>query len=301
MTERSCQGCGVALPPMRRPGRARKWCSEACRIRAGRADGRYVYAQEPKQVTEHTCRSCGAQFTAPRTRRYCTRQCRPSMAREARREADRRGYAAKERGICSSCGADCRPGRTRCKACFTRVLAALGRVTAHSASEARSRAALRRRLDAWLAPKPPALPVGPKGLHQQRWAARRDVQHQIFVAGPCGECGTYFMGEGRAARYCSDRCLRRARIRAHRQRRGKFAISTAARLAIYERDAWTCQLCMEHVDPELHYLDDMAATLDHIECQSWSLIPNHQPSNLRLTHRRCNTERGDEGFYLQAS
>ena len=70
-------------------------------------------------------------------------------------------------------------------------------------------------------------------------------------------------------------------------------ISRADRYAIYERDAWTCQLCMESVKDGLPSNDPMSATLDHIVCQSWTLIPNHDPSNLRLAHRSCNSRRRD--------
>jgi 5-methylcytosine-specific restriction endonuclease McrA len=68
------------------------------------------------------------------------------------------------------------------------------------------------------------------------------------------------------------------------------------RLAIYERDGWVCQLCHEPVDPDLDQSDVWGATLDHIECQSWALIPDHRPTNLRLAHRWCNSARGDERY-----
>lgn len=70
-------------------------------------------------------------------------------------------------------------------------------------------------------------------------------------------------------------------------------ISTQRRHAIYERDNWTCQLCMKPVDKTLPALDRMAATLDHIECQSWVLVPDHSDQNLRLAHRSCNSKRRD--------
>lgn len=66
------------------------------------------------------------------------------------------------------------------------------------------------------------------------------------------------------------------------------------RLAIYERDGWTCQLCGDPVDWTLDPFDPWAATLDHIVCQAWTDEPDHSPSNLRLAHRWCNSLRGDE-------
>ena len=69
-------------------------------------------------------------------------------------------------------------------------------------------------------------------------------------------------------------------------------IPLALRAGVYERDGWICQLCSKPVDPELDPNDRMAATLDHIECRSWSLIPDDSPANLRLAHRACNSRRG---------
>lgn len=119
-----------------------------------------------------------------------------------------------------------------------------------------------------------------------------------FVGVVCGWCGTAFVHDlsvtGFVPSWCSRRCLRKG---AHAKRgmlRGRFRISMRDRLAIYERDGLVCQLCFEPVDPTLHWSDNMAASLDHIECQSWSLIPDHSPSNLRTAHRLCNSIRGDE-------
>lgn len=81
--------------------------------------------------------------------------------------------------------------------------------------------------------------------------------------------------------------------RKHDGAHGHF-IPRADRLAVYERDGWTCQLCGDPVDQTLHYNDRMAATLDHIEPQSLSLIPNHDPENLRLAHRACNSRRNNK-------
>lgn len=70
-------------------------------------------------------------------------------------------------------------------------------------------------------------------------------------------------------------------------------IAPADRIAIYERDDWTCQLCGKPVDLTVHHLHRDAPSLDHIEPQSHALIPNHAPSNLRTAHRGCNAARGN--------
>lgn len=119
-----------------------------------------------------------------------------------------------------------------------------------------------------------------------------------FVGIACRWCGTAFVHDlrvtGIVPTWCSKRCQRKGADAKRDALRGRFNISRRDRLAIYERDAWACQLCHEPVDPTLHWSDNMAASLDHIECQSWALIPNHSTSNLRTAHRLCNSIRGDE-------
>lgn len=70
-------------------------------------------------------------------------------------------------------------------------------------------------------------------------------------------------------------------------------IKPEQRIAIYERDGWTCQLCDKLVDLTVHHLHRDAPTLDHIEPRSLVLIPDDRPSNLRTAHRGCNSARGN--------
>lgn len=112
---------------------------------------------------------------------------------------------------------------------------------------------------------------------------------------PCSRaaCGTY----AKYKRGC--RCIecRRANAEAHRGHLPpgwrSLWISPADRLAIYERDGWICQLCLEPVDPEARPLSARYPSLDHIEPQSMALIPDHRPSNLRTAHCGCNAARGN--------
>ena len=121
-------------------------------------------------------------------------------------------------------------------------------------------------------------------------AATRSTR--VLVAGSCARCGKPFVGTHLDARYCSARC-QRAKLRTG----PRFKIAKSARLAIYERDGWVCQLCGDPVDPDLHWSDDWAPSLDHIICQSWTDEPDHSPENLRLAHRWCNSVRNDERTY----
>ena len=105
-----------------------------------------------------------------------------------------------------------------------------------------------------------------------------------FFQGACRQCGEQFIRKTSPSPFCSRRCSRR-------DRRGW--ISDRDRESIYERDGHVCQLCFEPVDRFAHYLDDWSPTLDHIEPQSSSLLPDHSPENLRTAHRWCNSVRGD--------
>ena len=124
-----------------------------------------------------------------------------------------------------------------------------------------------------------------------------DAPKLRFVEGACGWCGDRFTWDlrigGTPARFCRPRCSDNHHRAQRRGARGEFSISPTVRLSIYERDGWDCQLCGEPVDPSLGPSHPWGATLDHIECQSWTLVPDHSPSNLRLAHRMCNSVRGD--------
>ena len=119
-----------------------------------------------------------------------------------------------------------------------------------------------------------------------------------FLACSCMWCGDNFTHDlrvtGATPNYCTRRCARRAGRSRYQLRHGRFDIHPATRLGIYERDHWTCQLCMAPVDRSLPPEDKWSATLDHIECQSWTLLPDHSAGNLRLAHRVCNSIRSDE-------
>lgn len=76
-------------------------------------------------------------------------------------------------------------------------------------------------------------------------------------------------------------------------------ISPTGRLAIYERDGWTCQLCLEPVDPLAPTNTRWDATLDHIVPSSRG--GDDSTENLRLAHRRCNAVRGDLSHSVSAA
>lgn len=121
-----------------------------------------------------------------------------------------------------------------------------------------------------------------------RWWAR-------IVVGPCAWCGeSMTVPTGNVAHYCSRRCARKA----NKAGRSKFMISPVARLRIYERDGFECQICHEPTEPDAEPGSDWYPTLDHV-------IPRSQggsddPSNLRTAHHWCNAVRGDLSHYTDA-
>lgn len=120
---------------------------------------------------------------------------------------------------------------------------------------------------------------------------------RTFTCGGCDWCAEYFVGLGK---YCSKKC----RDEASHLRRGSgisFKISKRSRLEIYERDNWTCQLCMRPVDRNADWRTPWYPTLDHIIPQSKMLVPDHSPSNLRLAHMWCNSARGDGSNMTEAA
>lgn len=142
----------------------------------------------------------------------------------------------------------------------------------------------------------PALPVTWLPAKHPAMQRQRRTKPRMWVSGPCDWCGTAFtIADQLAARFCSDKCAKRSSWAT----RGRgFSIKPTERVAIYERDGWTCQLCREPVDPELMIInpcDDWAPSLDHVIPQSKG--GSHDADNLRLAHRWCNAVRGAEDYH----
>lgn len=60
---------------------------------------------------------------------------------------------------------------------------------------------------------------------------------------------------------------------------------------VYERDGWTCGICGEPVGRDLGWPDPLSVSLDHIV--PLSLGGEHTWANVRCSHLRCNTARGN--------
>jgi hypothetical protein len=75
-----CAGCGAELPPRTSRAKARKWCSEACRVRHTRKP------YEPAAPRPVVCAVCASTFTARGRAVYCGDDCRAEGARRKLRE-----------------------------------------------------------------------------------------------------------------------------------------------------------------------------------------------------------------------
>lgn len=72
-------------------------------------------------------------------------------------------------------------------------------------------------------------------------------------------------------------------------------ITNSERHSIYQRDSWTCWLCLEVVDHSLiGTTSEWRPSLDHITPRSHG--GSNHPDNLRLAHFWCNVIRRDDRY-----
>ena len=129
-------------------------------------------------------------------------------------------------------------------------------------------------------------------------------KYRRLVCRKCMACGSDFnvpayVVEDGFGLYCSRRCANLAKLNLpwdsvpnpELHRRGHW-IDLPDRLAIYERDNWTCHLCGLPVNPNADVQDGDYPTLDHLVPWSTQLVPDNSPSNLKCAHRSCNSRRG---------
>jgi 5-methylcytosine-specific restriction endonuclease McrA len=75
-------------------------------------------------------------------------------------------------------------------------------------------------------------------------------------------------------------------------------VTPTERREIYERDGWTCQVCLEPVDPRLiRSRSHWRPSLDHIIPKS--LGGPDASENLRLAHWWCNSALSDGRAYTE--
>lgn len=74
-------------------------------------------------------------------------------------------------------------------------------------------------------------------------------------------------------------------------------IAESVRVAVFERDAWVCQLCGDPTDRNATPNSDWFPSLDHIVPASKG--GPHTFENLRVAHRWCNSVRGAEDHHSE--
>jgi len=110
--------------------------------------------------------------------------------------------------------------------------------------------------------------------------------------GPCDDCGAPTVrARNQAGRFCAECSKTRAKERNARKDHGwtKSALLPSVRV-LASRDNYVCHVCGGDVDMTLPFNDRMAPTRDHIVPRH--LGGGHDPSNLKLAHRGCNSRRG---------
>lgn len=74
-----------------------------------------------------------------------------------------------------------------------------------------------------------------------------------------------------------------------------YWVAASVRDEVFERDAWTCQLCYEPLQRDAHPNSDWFPSVDHIVPASKG--GPHTVENLRAAHRWCNSIRGAEDHH----
>ncbi|WP_366942314.1 HNH endonuclease signature motif containing protein [Amycolatopsis sp.] len=139
-------------------------------------------------------------------------------------------------------------------------------------------------------------------IHQSRRAkakrklsrAARGTRGRTWTVGACERCGTQFVATTRGwptARYCSDRCLKRARNSRRRAREHRAEAESYSRYAIFVRDDWRCHICRLKVVRSAVVPHAMAPTIDHL----LPLVAGgaDSPANVATAHFLCNSIKGD--------
>lgn len=241
-------------------------------------------------------RECQIKVRSDRARRYA----QDHRAKTGEWPSMKYGWTFSHEVTCLACGRTYTSVKRTAKYCNKTCWAEGTRATRQAALEIKraKRAAAEAAAGKQLVHVGPAFPYCPVPSSHPSLQAP-EPSDRIFRSGACPWCGAHFTitWPCNHAKFCTKRCAKAS----GKARNGhRFRISPLDRERIYERDRWICQLCHDPVDRNLPPSDVWAATLDHIECQSWTLIPDHSSINLRLAHRWCNSVRADESYHTAA-
>lgn len=88
--------------------------------------------------------------------------------------------------------------------------------------------------------------------------------------------------------------LRRRAMSRRRARLRDLPVEPYTIAELLERDGFDCILCGRVLNLAVEYPHPMALTIEHLECISWPDSAGDVPSNVALSHWRCNEQRRDK-------
>jgi len=133
--------------------------------------------------------------------------------------------------------------------------------------------------------------------HKNEWQKRekrREYGATVRVVS-CSECDAEFETTQPRQVVCGLKCRAGRKMRMKAPRKGWFVAREALKAEIRERDQGLCGLCGDPVPSELPLMpsgrvQDDHPSLDHVVPRS--LGGSDEPSNLQLTHWKCNVLKG---------
>lgn len=225
------------------------------------------------------CLWCDAEFTGPASKRYCSKLCR-------KRAENGRTFAKNKPCECVQCGVSFTATRATARYCSTYCEGQAKRWR-YLTNDRSLLTWTECECGAWRSRS--TAPCPQRHTHPISVTIRRNPR--------CDHCGAGFETTLPMARFCSERCAtregkrrRKARTRNRRRYDTDHQSGRVRRHAIYERDAWRCQLCDQPVDPTLTFPHPQSATLDHRVPVSIGGADDEE--NLQLAHLACNSAKG---------
>lgn len=259
-----------------------------------------------------TCAFCGVQFSTDHKRKFCTKKCAEAHKLNRKREA--KGIkprwpdgipTTQKDHTCVICGKTFRPKHADRVKCCSREC---GFVLSGGISAARKgvRPVVRvnkcrckvcgvrfdgRTITSAVCSDACQASYAKVSAYRSNAAAHQPKTRT------CAECGAHFQTVyGIKLRiYCSHACGARAARRAGKQARRAERMGAAARavraVAVFERDAWRCQICgRKTLQSKRGTTHPMAPELDHIVPLSRG--GDHSYANTQCACRACNAAKG---------
>lgn len=236
-----------------------------------------------------SCKECSSGIPVSENVRsaYCSQECRAEAARRQSREHQRKKVVDSllKPLTCAWCNSEfyrdtSGPGRGRFR-----------RYCSESCSKAydTQRVADYRKTEEW---KEWYQSRVDSGHYKRKSQERREADPKPVHNGECEYCGTStsWIGTQKRRRTCdSEVCKSRYALDRGHMRRVKIrdtAIEFVSRVEIFERDEWTCQLCLRPIDRSAVWPDKGSPVIDHV--LPISKGGAHVKENIQTAHAHCN-------------